>query len=185
MKIRLSLLAIVLLFGCVQKHPAILDVSGGTPVFPPTFRLSQYVLWQFRGKDIDFLCYAVRQKDGTIRVRAFAEMGGSIFDLSIRPGKTVIHAKQDKMPNWLLKDGIAPDFLFLYSAKRPGGNQDESFQIIDRTRNKTRTILHISGNKTTEGAWIPKRIVIYNQRFRYQMRIEILPDSCLSGDCAI
>lgn len=185
MKIRFSLLALLLLFGCAHKNPAAPEVSGGTPVFPPTFRLSQHVLWQFQGKDIDFLCYAVRQKEGTLRVRAFAEMGGSIFDLTISPDKTMIHAKQEKMPSSVIKDGIGQDFLLLYSAKRPAYQKDSGFQIIAKTRNKTRTIIHFSGSPTKEGAWIPKRIVVHNLQFRYQMRIEILPGSCLSGDCGI
>ena len=125
------LIILACLCSCVHKAP--LSLPGGNPIFPSEFVITQHILWQFRGKDYDFVSYAVR-KQGQLNVQFFNDLGGKIFDFSMdEAGKVLVQKKPEHLPERFITNGIGRDLWIFYNLKIPADASGAQKIAIDQT----------------------------------------------------
>src|SRR5262249_33580362 len=107
--------AIFIAFFCSCVHQTSFTPAAGTSIFPVEFTISQRILWTFRGKDYDFVSYAVRTQE-KLNVQFFNDLGGKIFDFSVDPsGKVFVQKKPEHMPERFITNGIGRDLWIFYN----------------------------------------------------------------------
>jgi hypothetical protein len=126
-----TLILVACLCSCVHKEP--LSLPGGKSIFPSEFVITQHILWKFRGKDYEFVSYAVR-KQGQLSVQFFNDLGGKVFDFSAdEAGKVLVKKKPEHMPERFITNGIGRDFWIFYNLKMPADASGPQKIAVDQT----------------------------------------------------
>lgn len=173
-------------------------------LYPGEFRLTQHIIIKADNKEYDFTGYLLVKSKKGFRALALGDMGGRIFDLIEWEGKRVIKTRPGAMPSNPLLDGIMGDINHMYIAGvfedvwlsgkdkdvisivmrkgenrfaefvfSDGGDLMSSMEVVDSRL--VRKVIY--SDYISYPGWarpLPSRITLVNQRWHYELRIDLL-----------
>jgi hypothetical protein len=82
---------------------------------PDSYKMVQRIVLETRGKHYDFVGYLRVHGPADFRALALGEMGGTLFDLSLKEGQPRILKKPGNMPPAPLAEGVIGDISHLFA----------------------------------------------------------------------
>lgn len=136
--------------------------------YPDGFRAQHRVTLTFRGKQIDFTGYLLVRRPGVWRAVAFGEFGGSLFDISVFPGRglRIIRNPGKIRESWLT--GPAAEIIqLLYLPLRDRSIAGKGGAVYEIAYSDYVGFPGV-------GQQLPRHTVVENKRMRLKLEIDLV-----------